>query len=73
MCIRDRFLAVLALAVPLAQSAGMMGHTMLRSERPPAIDCGEGKVANVQNICIEPEYIEGCAAYKSSDSCDSCD
>ena len=32
-------------------------------ELATTIDCGPGKVANYQNICIEPSYIEGCTVY----------
>lgn len=26
-------------------------------------DCGEGKVPNQLNVCIEPTYMEGCFQY----------
>ena len=36
-------------------------------------DCGTGKVADYQNICIEPHYIEGCEIYESEHTCHQCE
>ena len=35
-------------------------------------DCGEHKVRNWMNVCIEPEPIEGCHVYKSTTECHQC-
>ncbi len=35
-------------------------------------NCGEGKVTNSQNFCIQPDYIDGCLQYKTSRHCSRC-
>lgn len=34
--------------------------------------CGVNEVPNYQNLCIKPEYIEGCEIYKSYKTCYTC-
>ena len=34
--------------------------------------CGSGEVLNQQNICVKPNYIEGCYQYASDTKCNLC-
>lgn len=36
------------------------------------IQCPEQSVPDFNNICITPDYIEGCVKYKSSQECFKC-
>ena len=36
------------------------------------LTCQQGSVANPQNICIAPRYIEGCSKYLSETECKVC-
>ena len=37
------------------------------------IDCREGRVVSHSKICIQPNYIEGCLTYASSNECHQCE
>lgn len=37
-----------------------------------SLACEQGSVANPQNICIKPRYIEGCSQYLTETSCKVC-
>lgn len=36
------------------------------------LECGAGGVPDLRNVCIEPDYIEGCYRYATDDACHEC-
>lgn len=36
------------------------------------VECPEQEVPDLSRICIKPNYIEGCLAYKTTKECDEC-
>ena len=38
-----------------------------------ALTCEEGKVPDVNQMCIKPRYIEGCAQYSTPETCNKCE
>ena len=36
------------------------------------IECPEQQLADVNRICIRPDFIEGCEDYKDAKTCDKC-
>lgn len=37
-----------------------------------AAQCGQGQVPDVNNLCIQPQYIQGCQKYASNSACQEC-
>ena len=38
-----------------------------------ALTCEEGKVPDANSMCIQPRYIEGCAQYATTSTCQKCE
>ncbi len=37
-----------------------------------SLPCQQGSVTNIQNICVTPNYIEGCSQYLNNHQCATC-
>lgn len=52
---------------------GIASLALLSVSAANSLDCGQGKVPDANNICIQPNFIEGCEVYASKFACHQCE